>query len=383
MLFHPQRVLPHSPSTGAPYLSRPGAFLVSNIVLSYSVAYLLGYSIPTFPLVIPQFNNLFGGYFFLIIRFILGLLIFLVILKWFLRYKNYERFFSAIFPVFCYSSVVYLPFVLIKGYYYNYLNDDLLNIWSDIASVAPLELSHLLSIAKYILISLIISVTLLSWWLWIVYRGIRHSRIISDIKPWKALILTCVTFFVLQVLLISISSIIVNRGVLSSIKILYYNEIQNELSKTPPNYARAAILSEEISDNKNLPEGLRYIYKIKKVTYALATPLLGGKEGIRMAALRGTEEKKYKHVHKLLEEHIKKLSLDNTNPRRPFYLQFMMDLEEAQQLYDSPSFVYSESGTIEFTLLFSSAQVRSAIDLNSKATILYFVFQPSWISLFP
>ena len=384
MLFHPQRILAIRSSTGTPYLSRPEAFLVTNIVLSYSVAQILGYDVPSFPLEIPQFKNLFGGYFFLIIRFILGLLIFLVILKRLVRFKNRENFFSAIFPVFCYCSVVYLPFVLIKGYSYNHLNNDLLNVWSIIASGAPLQLPNLLFlIAKYVLISLIISVALLSWWLWIVHRGIRHSRIISTAKPWKALILTCITFFAFQMLLVSVSSIIANRDLLSSFKIILYNEIQNELSKTPPNYAGAAFLSREISDNKNLPKGMRYIYKIKQVTYELATPLFGGKEGISIDALMGIEEKKYRHVHKLLEEHIKILSLDNVNPRRPFYLQFKKNLEEAQQLHDSPSFVYFESGTIELALLFSSAQMRYAIDLNNKMITLYFVVQPSWISLFP
>src|SRR3990172_4773614 len=95
MLFHPQRILAIRSSTGTPYLSRPEAFLVTNIVLSYSVAQLLGYDVPSFPLEIPQFKNLFGGYFFLIIRFILGLLIFLVILKRLVRFKNRENFFSA------------------------------------------------------------------------------------------------------------------------------------------------------------------------------------------------------------------------------------------------------------------------------------------------
>ena len=48
MLFHPQRILAIRSSTGTPYLSRPEAFLVTNIVLSYSVALQFRYIIYAF-----------------------------------------------------------------------------------------------------------------------------------------------------------------------------------------------------------------------------------------------------------------------------------------------------------------------------------------------
>ena len=37
---------------------------------------------------------------------------------------------------------------------------------------------------------------------------------------------------------------------------------------------------------------------------------------------------------KKVQTKLKKLSLDNANPRRPFYLQYMKELEEAQQQHD-------------------------------------------------
>src|SRR3990170_7950793 len=115
MLFYPRKTLPSYLSKKNDSLSASGSFLVINILIAYYIGLLSGYTLPKFPFEIPYLQNIFGSHIFLSVRYILGLFVFLICLKLFLKYKDLANFIFIVFPILCYSSVIYIPITFLKG----------------------------------------------------------------------------------------------------------------------------------------------------------------------------------------------------------------------------------------------------------------------------
>lgn len=359
MLFHPRETLFSFLSKKNDSLSASGTFLVINILIAYFVGLLSGYTLPKFPFEIPYLQNIFGSSTFLWVRYILGLFVFLICLKLFLKYKDLADFIFIVFPILCYSSVVYIPITFLKGLFNSLIANDLINLLSSFLSDIPLQFGFL-RLFKYLSYVLLLIIFLI-WWLWLVYIGIRFLKIQSAIKLKKAMIFSLVLFFTLQLFTSLVYSTIIYWPVLKSFKIIIFNDIENELSKIPPNYFKAALLAGQISTNKKMPEYFRYVSKLKKVAYMIATPFFNADEAITSKALKGIQEKKYTFVQEILTEYLKKLSHDDKNVKKPLYSQLIKDLEEAKEISSSSNF----------------------INYQGKTITIYFIIPPSLISLFP
>jgi len=178
----------------------------------------------------------------------------------------------------------------------------------------------------------------------------------------------------------------VNHSLIANFKTLFGQAIENELSKNPPNYWNAFVLASRISEDKNLPPSVRYVYILKKVTYALSTQFFLIEGQSTEDALSALEERNYTHVQKLLKSKIKKVSTDSKNPKKIIYSSLMKELEEAQLIYNSPNFMYPEKGTtitFGFLFLLSPKQYPYFINVHEKSINLIYMIPPSPISLFP
>jgi len=196
LLFFPRKTFTILGSSFNSNYMKPGAFLVINIILSYLVSQLLGYTIPAFPFEIPFLSNRFGSYSFLVLRFILGLFLFLAIVKFLIRHESFEKYISLIFPIFCYSSAIYIPFVVVKGFRNHILQKKFLNL----LGAAHLKFSSLFSLN--LLFALVISLILLLWWLWLIYTGIRYSKLFTRLKLKKIILFAYIIFLTCQILLV-------------------------------------------------------------------------------------------------------------------------------------------------------------------------------------
>jgi hypothetical protein len=135
-----------------------------------------------------------------------------------------------------------------------------------------------------------------------------------------------------------------------------------------------------------MPPFLRYVFKLRKASYLLATPkLFEGDTAFTRQVLTELDLKEYTSVKRLLTAHLHALSSDTKNPKRQLFLQLENELKEAEDLYNSPGFVdLGQTGHIEvdFVLWRWTTLNRYSIDAQGKIRI-YIAVQPSWITLFP
>ncbi len=381
-IVHPKNAFSRLFSSQNNQLTKPGAFLVANIGFSYLLGKSIGYDLPPFPLDIPALQNLAGSYSFVIFRFLLGIFVFLVILRWIIRYKSAESFLLIVFPILCYASVVYLPFVLVKRYYFDVLSQDFWEIFSNFFhGVAPKFLAW--TLAKYLLVPPLVFLTLIAWWLWLVHAGLTNSKLKSS-KPRRKIILAYVLFFSLQLFSVLLATTITNWSILSACKTLAFQDIQAELTKSPPNYFKAASLAANISDNENMPDFIRYVFKLRKAAYLLATPLFEGESPFTKQVLKDLEVKEFASAKSLLSDHLHRLSSDAKNPGRQSYLQLANEVKEAEDLFNSPRFVdLGKTAQLGVGFMFGLSKSSYSIDLNDKKIQINLAIQPSWIALFP
>jgi hypothetical protein len=387
ILSHPQKTFENLRSG---VLTKPGTFLVINILLSYSVGHIISYELPQFPFSIPlplqdpQTQKLTGNYLFLIGRFIIGIAIFTLLLKWFLKFKNSYNFVSLIWPILCYSSVIYLPFILIKTFLATYYTNYGFDLLSASTSGIPLKL-NLSSVLKFLLYPLI-RILLPIWWLWLVYTGTKFAVKNANIK--KGIFFSYIFFFLCQTFITSVSFIVLNYSTIKGALIIASDQVGIELAGNPPNYLKASLLAREVSDNEKLPipEYIRYLFKLKKAIYLIA--YYKGDEALTSEAMKGFKGRNYPYVRNLLDGELRKYSANN-NQQKPLYYPMIKEImDEAEKLRNSPTFVDLGGNPIDinvgiwFTLRPLSYPVYS-IDSKKTSVSIYLTLPPSLIALFP
>ncbi len=346
ILLHPKRTFANYNSIA---LTKPGPFLIINILLSYSIGKIIGiYTIPEFPFEIHFLQNSFGGYAFITTRFILGFILFLLLLKCFIKYKKIDSFISVVFPIFCYGSVVYLPIILVKQIYYYSISRDIFNLLSGAFSNIPLSLN----LGSYIklIIYLTIPVVLLVWWLWLIYTGLRLSKIKSPRNLKKAILFSYITFSVIQTSLLFLLFVHEHGPLLRDMKTIITEDIDKELSKEPPNYFKASILARRIANNEKMPAYFRYAAKLREITYTIATPIFKGDEKIVSQVLNSIKEYNYIYLQKILDEYLKSLLHNEQDSKRLLYLALIKELEEAERIRNSENFIDLNGKNLMFML---------------------------------
>lgn len=289
-----------------------------------------------------------------------------------------------VFPILCFSSVVYLPVLLVKNYCYQIIGQNLWDLFSNFLNgVWPKFLAW--TLVKSLLFALIF-LALIVWWLWLIHTGLAFSKLKLP-HLCRKLILACILFFGLQFLFALVATTTKNWTLLRDLKTLLFKDIQAALNERPPNFIKAGILAANIADNKDMPAFARYVFKLEKVSYLLATPIFfEGDTAFTRQVLRELDLKEYTSVKRLLTAHLHELSSDSKNPRRQSFLQLENDLKEAEEVYNSPGFVdLGKTRRLAAYFLWWpwSTPNKYSIDPQCKIIQIYIVVQPSWITLFP
>lgn len=97
--------------------TKPETFLGINIILSISIGSILGYSFPKIPFQPSWLQYPLADMAFLIIRLLLGILLFLFLIKWIVGYRDNDSFIKKTFPILCYCSALYIVIIILKGFY--------------------------------------------------------------------------------------------------------------------------------------------------------------------------------------------------------------------------------------------------------------------------
>ncbi|MFH1703246.1 MAG: hypothetical protein ABIB41_07420 [Nitrospirota bacterium] len=375
ILFYPKRTLSDINSTD---LTKPGAFLLINILLSLLVAQFIGYEIAQFPINNPSIQR-FTGNSFILVRFFLGLSIFLLILKFFLKWKNLNSFIRLVFPILCYCSVLYLPIILVKHSSYSYIGEDILNIISRATIGLPIQLS-VYTYLKFLLL-LIMPLIFLLWWLRLIYLGITTLKIDSSVKIKRAIIFSYLLFFVFQTIASLVLFLTINLSTFQGFLIIIDDKVKKELLLNPPNYFKAMVLASKVSENKYMPEYVRYIYKLEKIICTIG--FWKGNENLISEGFKGLNDKKYDYVRDVLIDDLKKTSNETI-----YKNAIRKDVEDAVKLRNSKSFIDFRKEHISYLsfswTLMPYIEPFSAIMLeNGEKTFHVMAPIPRLISLFP
>lgn len=381
-LLHPRSSFLNFFSSSHSQFTKPGAFLIVNIIFSLLLGYAIGYELPPFPIDLSPLLNRAGSYSSVVVRFLLGNFIFLLILKLLTRYKNLNIFFQKVFPTLCFSSVVYLPVLLFKNYWPQIVVPYYLNLLSNILFYGILPKSLGWSIIKCLLLPSLILI-LIGWWLWLIHRGLAFSKI-KFLNLKRKLVWTFIIFFVLQFLSSIVMTTTKNWSFLCGVKTMCFKEIEAVSSKSPPDYLEAAILSADISDNENWPAFVRFVYKLKEASYLLATPFYEGDTTFTRQVLRELDLKEYTSVKNLLASHLHALSSNKKNPKRQLFFQLEKDLKEAEDFYNSPGFVdFGKECKVNIGFIWINSHESAYHFFDNKVIEIKLVVQPSLFTLFP
>ena len=196
LLFHPRRTFTNLPASD---LMRPKEFLFINILLLYLIGKVIGYELPQFPfkilkevLQIPFFYGL-STFLLLLLNFIIAGLIFSFLLRLFLKNSDNQNFISVYFPIFCYSTAIYIPFILIKQVLNKIYSSFNINMMSNIVSGIHVNGAKIiLELLPYPLILF----ALLLWWLYLIYIGLKFITNKNKIK--RAIALSYISFLIIQ-----------------------------------------------------------------------------------------------------------------------------------------------------------------------------------------
>lgn len=342
MLLLPRKTFLEFFMTKNPPLIKPGYFLIINIVIIYLIGQLLGYE-PKNPFNFSPLSNLLSGYSFIVIKYIVGLFIFLYILKIFSKQKNLYSFLQYAIPILCYSSVVYLPIFITKFFFFENITEGLLKEQS-------FSLSTLLNIVfgiKFIILFLLLLFCIF-WWFLLVYIGIRFSKSNIIINPKKTLIFSSLTYIIVFILLTVISTTAVNYSTLKAFKIIVYSDVEKELIKKPHNFLKAATLATAVSGNTNIPYIFRYIFELKRITCLIAhySPK---DERLMYEILAELSDKNYTKGSTILNTYLKNISSSPKNNKHSILLIFKKQIEDAEELLNKAIYKFRD-GPIGFSL---------------------------------
>ncbi|OGW39684.1 MAG: hypothetical protein A2Y97_13760 [Nitrospirae bacterium RBG_13_39_12] len=360
MLFYPKKTLTnHFSMDRSPDLMKPGAFLMTNILLTHSVYAIFGYEGPEFPFKVSFLKNIipsYVNYTFSIASIILGLTIFFLIMKRVMKNKNLDDFLNLVFPVLCYSSVVYLPSIVFEIINTLIFGGDIQNLLLSFLNPASMRITFITCIK--LLVYLLIPLMMLVWWLWLVYKGLKCSGYEAKVSPKKVVIFSYGIFLIIQITLLLFTFGIVYGAIFRDIKTIIFEDIEKELTKNPPNYLKAAILAEHIANNEMMPEYARYVSILKETTYTLASPLYRTEDKIIVQALKHLKERDYSTLEIFLSEYLEKVSYNREDLMSQLYIGLINDLEKAKELRNSPNFVNLHGKFVNFMFIFPSSLIR-------------------------
>lgn len=323
-------------------LIKPGYFLIANIVITYLIGQFVGFK-PRNPFNFTPLNNLLGGYSFIAIRYILGILIFLYILKFFTKQRSQQTFLQNTLPIFCYSSFIYLPIFVTRFFFFK-------NISEGIIKEQSFSFKSLLNIMfdPHFLILSLLFICCISWWLWLIYIGIKVFKPTLTVNPKRALIAATVTYTIVLIFITIISSTIVHYPTLKGFKIIFSGDVEREIVKKPPNFLKAAELATIVSDNKDMPEIFRYIFELKRIACVIAY-FSPNDETLMDKGLSELSRHNYTSASAMLNAYFRNLSPASGNNKKSYLSTLKKQFEDVEALLNS-SIYERKDGPISLAL---------------------------------
>lgn len=315
------------------FLSNPDLFLFVNILLTYLIfetpsiiggqfiERLKSFYEPLAP------SALFIG---VILRYVLGIIIFLFILRVFFRTQKINTFSRKIYEPICYASAIYMPSVVIKNFLgAHILSPAFLNLLTPAFSHSKSQFSSF-DVLKMI-IYLIAVVILISWWGWLLYIGIRNAFKERLKRIGRIIGYSLIFYFTIQWIIIGIWTGI--RSYNTTCK-PYFNLVNalNIISVESPDYLKAASLFKEVADSETISYIYRYVAQISFVTYMLATEFsdIEKNRNIFKQVSGEIENGNYLNAEELLLDFLKKASHDQEDPYRSSYVILFKEIKKAQ-----------------------------------------------------
>ena len=328
----------------------PGAFLITNILLVFSIYKLFGCSLPVYYFEFNWITNLPVA----LLRYLLGLLVFSILLLLTVSRKDFPRGLIRIAPIVCYASALYLPISLVV-------------IVMDF-SARPLALVALEAIGNRSLpnfglsiiiplvifsIFLIIFFVLVIQWLRIIHYGLQIIKLKNPYNGKRRKIVFAFSSFIfVQIILILLISAKNNWAGFENLN--HWNTLKKEIVENPIKCGTANKYAQPISLNENkIFDHPRYV---SYIVLAACYPIQFSTESVESNELapifKALRESEFEKARKKLEEYYEEL-MKNKDLKSTFLGEYgNSQLKKAKDLYQSPDFLKLEG---DVNLLFDLA----------------------------
>lgn len=311
------------------------AFLVINILVVLLIRGQLGDTLLKFPFEVHWALNIIP----FVLRYLLGMIVFLFLFTRLTTKRGVINYMFEMFPVFCYASVIFVPFFLIRELSSRAIGTLFVNILLSFISGLPIKLS--MGSYMKLFLSIIFILAFFIWWLWLLYVGLEYLKPIQPKKKrLKNLASAYFHFLLVKVAALLVVSFLAYGSTLVAFKIIALQEIERALSTQPPNYGKAYVLSEEIANAKGMPVYFRYVAKLKSMIYQIAIIAPDdSREQVVAQAQKAGSDHDFERVEKIIRGYVQELLINKRDPRRSVYAQVAKSLEEAVELRNSPHYV--------------------------------------------
>ncbi len=344
----------------------PTAFFVTNILTVNLIDHLCGYDIPKLPFETTLIKNPFGNFPFIVLRYLFGTLLFLYIFKLLVKEDSFSILIKKIFPIVCYASAIYIPYAVFHGFIGMIIGEYILDEFTDISNNAD-QLAYIAYQFKILAFFAIPKIAFISWWLWVVYLGLKSIGLSSLKNIKKAIVIAPIIFLMVQFSTVLVATYVINSPTIRAVKIVYTGEIYEILNQDNPNYFNAMFIADEVSSNKQIPEYGRYAYKLIKVASSISIPMFHNEKTVVSEINRNIGNHDFDNVEYIITKHIDSLRSN---------LDLKRELSDIVALRNSPTFVNLKGKTV-------TLQTKLVDDLGTAFPDLIRVNETNYIYVCP
>jgi hypothetical protein len=320
----------------------PGAFLVANILLVFSVQAMAGIKPSEFPVQLPWIAD----FPLTLLRYLLGVVVISGCIVWVLSPGEFPRGITKVAPTVCYASVVYLPLTLVDMQ----LSDSglrvLLNFMSWVFDRRPFAITTFSSVM--LIVTLALYGVGVMWWARLIHLGLRSVQLERPYaRPIRTLLRVFTKFLVLKWSLIFLLGIVAAWGVF--VAWFQGERLKVELRENPPKCAVMWGLAQEILTEKNAPTYPQYL---ANMVIAACTPSIFFPSEVDTrrieSVIASIRESKFKVAKTVLEKYLDHFGKGKTDAHNPVRNVALQHLKEAERLSNSPMF-WEASNCCAFT----------------------------------
>jgi hypothetical protein len=317
-------------------LLMPATFLGINILLSTVIGYMIGYTFPKFFFQPPWLRSYWGDLSVITLRYLLGYLILLFLIKWLIGYREHDSFIKKAFPMLCYSSALYIVYVIVYQFFLEFIfgeffYDDAISMLSNILIMTPATLPKIdYGLIVKLLLCGIPVLTVFCWWVWLLYSGLKSYNLNSPRRTKIALIFGIIIFSVTNQIIQFSEGRFINSSMRRGIDVIIKNNIDEEISKGPSSFFKAITDAHTVAENHMMPEAVRYYFIMKKISFIISLPAFNNDQKLVANILSKLKERKFIEIEQILKANRKNIFSD---------LNLDNELDAAKSFRESPDYV--------------------------------------------